>query len=354
VSTQKTHDTRPAIIGYNRGALRDYTISKGFPAYHGNQIWQWIYDKNVPGFDHMTDIPMKLREKLQQDFALDYFTPVHHFRSRRGDTDKYFYPLDGSTGIEAVALKDDEQRISFCISSQVGCPVGCIYCTTGSAGFIRDLSAGEIVTEVLSLMQSHGRPDSILFMGMGEPLLNLAEVNKAISLFHEMGISARRITVSTCGLIKGIYDLAASGLKPRLAVSLGSAIDHRRKKLIPPALNSSIRELAEALIHYREKTRRRVTLEYTLISGINDSTEDARALASFAKDTCGHVNLIRYNPPPKHLRERKEFSGLVSPKTEELRRFRNLLSDQGVSTTERYRRGTDIDAACGQLLFYKN
>jgi 23S rRNA (adenine2503-C2)-methyltransferase len=268
---------------------------------------------------------------------------------------KYFFPLDDDTGIEAVVLNDNEQRITYCISCQIGCPVGCIYCATGAAGFIRNLRWGEIVNQVLSLMKLHGKPDSILFMGMGEPLLNLSEVKEAIKLFHDMGMSPRRITVSTCGLILGIDELASSGLKPRLAVSLGSAIEENRKRLIPVARGGSLDQLRQALILYREKTKRRVSIEYTLIHGLNDTAEDARALASFARSVQAHVNLIRYNPIPHFIRPKhgkvKVHRELHTPSTERVQSFMHILIKRKVRVTERHRRGVDINAACGQLLF---
>ena len=348
-------DITNSIIGLHQEALRIYVREHGFPEFHGNQVFKWVYATQIDTFDRMTDLPKQLREQLKRDFSLAYFNPSQVLMSRKKDTVKYFFPLDNDTGIEAVVLKDNEQRSTFCISCQIGCPVGCIYCATGSAGFIRNLEAGEIVTQVLSLMKKDGEPDSILFMGMGEPLLNLGEVKEAIGLFGEMGLSPRRITVSTCGLIRGIHDLASSGLRPRLAVSLGSALEAKRKRLIPFARGNSLDQLRKALIHYREKTNRRITIEYTLISGLNDSDEDVRALASFARATRAHVNLIRYNPIPHIARNKDRSKGsqkrLLPPRTERVQTFRQLLIDRNVQVTERYRRGSDINAACGQLLF---
>jgi 23S rRNA (adenine2503-C2)-methyltransferase len=352
----KQPDLSSSIIGLREEELRGYVQERGFPAFHGSQIFTWVYGRQADGFDSMTDIPQRLRNLLKQDFSLDYFIPSRTIGSKRGDTVKYFFPLDGNAGIEAVVLGDDEDRLSFCISSQIGCPVGCVYCATGRAGFVRNLSAGEIVTEVLTLMKRHGTPDSLLFMGMGEPLLNLLEVKKSLSLFQEVGISNRRVTVSTCGLIKGIYDLARSGLKPRLALSLGSAIEGTRKKLIPFARGASLQDLRRALAEYREKTGRRVTLEYTLIRGVNDSFEEGEALATFARSVRAHVNLIRYNPLPRRIvRSAQPRDGgpkLLPPSTETVHHFRKLLEERGIQVTERYRRGDDIDAACGQLLHF--
>ena len=343
-----------SVIGLGKNELRAYVQKRGFPAFHGAQIFTWIYHRQVDGFDLMTDIPLQLRSRLKRDFTLGYFTPSKTVHSVQGDTLKYFFPLDGHTGIETVVLRNDSNRLSFCLSCQIGCPVGCVYCATGKVGFVRNLSAGEIMTEVLTLMKSHGAPDSLLFMGMGEPLLNLAEVKQSIALLQEMGISGRRITVSTCGIIEGIRDLAHSGLRPRLAVSLGSAVEKTREELIPSARGSSLRELERVLVEYREKTGRRITLEYTLLRGVNDSAGDAEALAPFARSVRAHVNLIRYNPLPRRMAEsanhRKGVRRLHPPASVTVQRFRKLLEERGVRVTERYSRGGDIDAACGQLL----
>jgi len=351
------NDLSTSIIGLSRDDLRTYAAERGFPEFHGSQVFNWIYGKQADAFDHMTDIPVRLREQLKRDFSLHYFNPRDILRSNRGDTVKYFFPLENNTGIEVVVLEDEKRRTTFCISCQIGCPVGCIYCATGTAGFVRSLSAGEIVTEVLSLIKLHSEPDSILFMGMGEPLLNLEAVKTSLALFYEMGLSPRRITVSTCGLIRGIQDLAMSGLRPRLAVSIGSALESKRKKLIPFARGNSIQQLEHALIDYREKTRRRITIEYTLISGVNNTTEDANALASFARSVKAHVNLIRYNPSPPYMRNRNDrLSGrtmLTKPKPQEMQHFRRILTDSGLQVTERFHRGSDIDAACGQLIFIR-
>jgi 23S rRNA (adenine2503-C2)-methyltransferase len=352
----KNPDLTNSILGLSEKALTAYVVERGYPPFHARQIFTWLYERQVESFDRMTDIPKALREQLKRDYTLDYYHASHILESKRGDTVKYFFPVEQGVGIESVVLKDDENRTSFCISSQIGCPVGCMYCATGHAGFIRNLAAGEILTQVLTLMKRHESPDSILFMGMGEPLLNLAEVKEALRHFRVMGMSSRRITVSTCGLIRGMYDLADSGLRPRLALSLGSALERKRKKMIPFARSSSILELQRALVGYREKTRRRVTIEYTLVRNLNDTLEDEEALVRFARATKAHVNLIKYNPFPSRTRSQSGGAGdirLASPRPEIMRRFRETLIDRGIEVTERFRRGADIDAACGQLLYYR-
>ena len=302
----------------------------------------------------MSDIPLGLRQQLSADFTLRYFTTHDSIVSSDMKTQKHVFLTEDNTGIEVVVLRDESNRMSFCISSQIGCSVGCTYCATGARGFSRNLSAGEIVNQVLSLERLHGRPDSILFMGMGEPLLNYNEVVRGIELLIDTGFSPRRITVSTCGIVKKIYELAGSGLKPRLAVSIGSAFEKKRKIIIPLSSENSLPRLKKAIRHYHEKTRRRVTLEYTVIAGINDTKEDAAALARFALDVHAHVNIIRYNRIDSGaLQSKLPFLHVYkTPTGGRTSAFTLILSEFGVCVSERYRRGNDIAAACGQLIWH--
>ncbi len=330
------------IIGMTEDELRHFCIEKGFRDFHGTQIFNWIYHKNPQTFSDMTDLPTQLRQKLTTEFYLGYLRIYKRDISRKKDAIKYGFLLRDRVKIEAVALLDRSRRISFCISSQAGCALGCLYCATGKIGFLRNLSAQEIISQVLTLKREHGNPHSILFMGMGEPLLNYNETLKALKIFQTIGIGSRKITISTCGIIKRIYDLAFSGVNVRLAVSIGSAIQEKRIMLIPYSKKNSLSQLKKALIFYRGKTGRRVSLEYTLIDGLNHTQEDATALAEFAKEVCGHVNLIRFNPVKN--------SGLASPDTNTVLMFKEILQKYGIEVSERYRKGQDISAACGQLV----
>ena len=331
------------IIGITGAELERYCVEGGYKAFHGRQIFQWLYDKLVTSFDDMTDLPASLRKKLAEDFFIKCLVPEEQKVSRREDAVKYGFRLDADAGIEAVVLFDSNRRTSFCISSQVGCPVGCAFCATGRMGLVRNLAASEIMAEVLCLVKLHGKPASILFMGMGEPLLNYDEVVKAIEFFSLLEIGNRKVTVSTCGIVKGITRLAASGLKVKLALSLGSAVEVKRRKLIPAAKTNSLDELKKAIIDYRYKTSRRVSIEYTVIDGVNDGEEDIAALAGFAKTTNTHVNLIRFN--------RVEGSRLRPPLRDRVDRFKEALGSAGVPVSERFRRGDDIRGACGQLVY---
>jgi 23S rRNA (adenine2503-C2)-methyltransferase len=332
---------KKSIIGMTGAEIKHYCLEHGYRTFHGTQVFTWVYDRFAENFDEMTDLPLSLRNLLNEEFLLDYFKPIKTVYSGDGTAVKYSFPLD-KTCIETVVLTDRNGRTSFCISSQTGCPAGCIFCATGRIGLIRNLTKDEIINEIYSLIKLHKRPDSILFMGMGEPLLNYSNVKNTIKMLHDASIGFRKITVSTCGIVKKIHDLAMSGLRPRLAVSLGSAIDEKRKKLIPLSKYNDLKALKKAIIFYREKTKRRVSIEYTIIKDVNDTTKDAHALADFAKQTGAHVNVIRFNPV--------DGIDLSAPRAGKVNQFKTLLKDRGIEVSERYRRGADIQAACGQLV----
>lgn len=332
---------KKSILGMTLRDLKLYCRALGHNEFHGDQIFKWIYYRLADDFNEMTDVPNNLREKLENIFLLNYLKPHKTLTSHDKSTIKYSFLLERDTGIEAVVLFDKNNRTSFCISSQAGCPIGCIYCATGKMGFIRNLTDGEIINEVFSLIKLHKKPDSVLFMGMGEPLLNYNNVTRAIELLQSAHIGAKKITVSTCGIVKKIYDLGLSGLRPRLAVSIGSAIEEKRKKIIPLSKDNDLQSLKKAIRFYREKTRRRVSIEYTLVRGINDTVSDARALATFARHTGTHVNIIRFNPVAG--------TDLSVPDKGTASKVKRILKERGIEVSERYRRGTDINAACGQL-----
>jgi 23S rRNA (adenine2503-C2)-methyltransferase len=334
------------IIGETQEALRARVQSWGFSAFHGRQIFNWVYHKYAKSFKEMTDLPKNLREKLEKQFFIGFPHVLQKIESKKKDAIKYSFLLEKNTAIESVVLSSDGERISFCISSQAGCAVKCLYCATGRMGFIRDLTGGEIIGQVLTLMEYHGKPSSVLFMGMGEPLLNYESVMSALRLLKNMGIGMRKTVISTCGITARIYELAKSDLHPRLAVSIGSANKEMRRKIIPIAKNNPLHDLKKAVVFYRENTGKRVSLEYTLIRGINDSAEDAFALAQFARETGCHVNLIRFN--------RFTGSELSPPHTSTVSSFREILKRRGIAVSERYRKGQDISAACGQLAWGVN
>ena len=344
--TTHTPRDRPSVIGTNEAGLRRFCHEHGFKEFHGSQVFNWVYGHGAERFEEMTDVPTALREILASSFVL---SPLHlqdRLVSKTKDAVKYRFSLSDGLSIESVALENPGNRPSFCISSQVGCPVGCLFCATADMGFKRNLTPGEIVSQVLALSKLHTRPRSILFMGMGEPLLNMENLTDSLELFNEIDLSCKRITVSTCGVVPGIIRLADSGVRPRLAVSLGSADGKRREKLIPLAAQWSLERLGRAIAYYREKTKRRVSIEYTLVRGINDFAAAALALARFAGRYQCHVNLIRYN--------RVDAYHYRPPETRAVVKFKSLLQEKGIVVSERYRKGADIQAACGQLVISKS
>jgi 23S rRNA (adenine2503-C2)-methyltransferase len=337
------NEDKSEMIGLSAKELERLCTERGYREFHGRQLFQWLYFKLADSFATMTDLPAPLRTRLEREFTIGFLAPSATRVSRREDAVKHVFALKDGASIEAVVLFDSNRRASFCVSSQVGCAVGCAFCATGRMGLLRDLAAAEIAGEILSLIKLHGRPDSILFMGMGEPLLNYENVARAIGFLGEIDIGARKITVSTCGIVAGIRRLAESGLKVRLALSMGSAIEEKRRDLIPAAGGNPLPELRRAIVEYRQKTGRRVSIEYTLIEGVNDGDDDAEALARFAGATHAHVNIIRHN--------KIEGMRFRSPATAQVDRFKELLVSRGVTVSERYRKGADIQGACGQLLW---
>jgi 23S rRNA (adenine2503-C2)-methyltransferase len=329
------------VLGETEKTLRTVVESWGFSAFHGSQIFNWVYHKYCKDFQEMTDLPKNLRKNLEEKYFIGYPHVQKTIVSKNKDAKKYSLLYGGDVAVEAVVLSGGGERISFCISSQVGCTAGCLYCATGMMGFIRNLTSGEIVGQVLTLMESHGQPNSVLFMGMGEPLFNFASVVSALRLLNSIGIGVRKIVISTCGVTSRIHDLAKSDLHPRLAVSIGSAIEETRKKIIPVAKNNPLQDVKKAVVFYRKHTGKRVSLEYTLMRGVNDSIAEASALAQFARETGCHVNLIRFN--------RVEGKALSPPRTKTVSIFREALERRGIAVSERYRKGQDISAACGQL-----
>ncbi|GGM92383.1 putative dual-specificity RNA methyltransferase RlmN [Thermus composti] len=314
--------------------------------YRKAQIAHWLYAKGVQDFAEMTDLPKALREALAREWRLLEFSLVQAYPSQDGSVKYLFTLLDGQR-TEAVYMPY-QNRKTVCLSSMVGCPAGCTFCATGALGFGRNLTAAEILGQLLAIAHHQGISPreirNVVLMGMGEPLLNLKNVLKAIRiLLHPQGLamSPRRITLSTVGIPKGIYRLAEEDLGVRLALSLHAPDDETRKAIIPTAHRYPIAEIMEAVRHYYAKTKRRVTFEYTLLKGVNDHPWQARLLAKLLKGLSAHVNLIPFNPW-----EGAPVAG--TPKAGVLA-FAEALRRLGVPVSIRWSRGQDVGAACGQL-----
>lgn len=316
----------------------------GEKKFRGTQIYEWMHQKLAENFAEMTNLSVPLREKCAANFELTVLQPVRVQESKLDGTKKYLFALTDGNMVESV-LMGYRHGNSVCISSQVGCRMGCRFCASTLGGLVRNLTAGEMLDQVYRVQKMSGqRVSNVVVMGIGEPLDNLENLLRfAEMLTDENGlhISKRNITVSTCGLVPEIGKLAEKNLPITLAVSLHAVTDEKRKKMMPVAERYSIAELMDACRHYYESTGRRITFEYALAAGVNDGKEDAQGLAALAGSVHAHVNLIPVNP----VRER-EFT--ASGK-DAVREFQRELEEAGINVTLRREMGRDIDGACGQL-----
>jgi 23S rRNA (adenine2503-C2)-methyltransferase len=335
-----SHEKKEALSGMTPGEMVAYLgLEKKFRA---KQIFRWIAD-GARSFSAMTNLPLPERSRLEAEESL-FSTKISQTLKDPDGTVKLQIALADGNAVETVLLTDRAGRKTACVSCQAGCPMNCAFCQTGHIGYNRNLSAGEIVEQFYHLEDTVGRLDNIVFMGMGEPMLNLPAIRKAVSLLcHPDGraLSRRRITVSTSGLIDGIMALADEGPDIRLAVSLTTANPARRAELMPVTKANPLPALREAIAYFIEKTGKRVTLEAALMGGVNTGTEDARELADFARNLNVHINLIPWNPV-----ETLPFS---TPDHEETQNFQRMLEGYGINVTLRTRRGEKIGGACGQL-----
>jgi len=324
-------------------ALAEWFSAAGEPAYRLQQLLEWLYAKFAASFDEMTNLPTALRERLATEFTMGGLRVVDRQVSTDGETEKLLFECADGERIESV-LMHGRPHATFCISSQAGCKLGCTFCATGAMGFARNLTAGEILAQVAALARQTGAMGNVVFMGMGEPLLNLDSVIPALEALTDerrFALGARRITVSTAGITAGIQRLAASGTRPCLALSLNSPFESQRSELMPINRRYPLAEVLDACAEYGERTGRRLLLEYVMLGNTNTSTPAARAVRDIARRLGAAVNLIPLNPV--------EGCGHQPPRHDEVERFRKLLEERAVTVTQRYRRGRDILAACGQL-----
>jgi len=311
------------------------------PAFRGKQIFKWIA-KGAASFAEMSDLPASERERLSLEPL--FSSSVDSSLAGEDGSVKLKIRLSDGAAIESVLLVDAEGRMTACLSTQVGCPMACAFCKTGTLGFLRDLDPGEIVEQYLHLAAVRGKPSNIVFMGMGEPLLNLGSLRKAIAvLMHPDGlaISRRKITISTCGIVPGILELADSGPHVRLAVSLTAATDELRSSLMPVNRKWNLAALKDALLYYQQKTGDRITLEAAIMGGENSSAASASAMADWIRPMNAQVNVIPWNP----------IDGLPyrEPERAEVAAFEAELERRGVNAVRRARRGRGVSGACGQL-----
>ena len=316
----------------------------GEKPFRARQMYRWMHEKLAGGFEEMTDLPKALREKCAEKYLFTALETVTVQESGIDGTRKYLFRLADGNLVESVLMRYRHGN-SVCISSQVGCRMGCTFCASTLDGLARNLLPAEMLGQVYEIQQNTGeRVSNVVVMGTGEPLDNYENLLTFLRMLTDengLNISQRNVTVSTCGIVPGIRRLAEEGLQITLALSLHAATDEKRQRLMPIAKRYSIRELTEACADYFEKTGRRITFEYSLIGGVNDTDRDAAALAALAGPLRCHVNLIPVNP----VRERD----YVQSKAVRIRAFQILLEKNGINVTIRREMGRDIDGACGQL-----
>jgi len=335
---------RVGLLGVDPPTLREWCERVGEPGYRAQQVLEWIYDRRVDRFDDMSNVPKWLRAALEESFRVHQSAVVAERQATDG-TRKLLLEWSAGGRTECVLIPDGPRQTA-CISTQVGCPVGCVFCASGIGGLERNLSAAEIVEQAhrLAALAMPERLSNIVFMGLGEPLGNYQETVTAVRILNAewgLNIGARKITISTVGLPSQMKRLADEQMQVTLALSLHAPTDELRQELIPWAKSISIAELVDAARYYFDQTGREVTLEYVLLGGVNDGQSHARTLARVAARMRCNVNLIRYNP----------VDGLPfrRPTSEAAAAFQSVLRDAGVNVHVRRSRGLDIDAACGQL-----
>ena len=336
-----------ALSGLTLKEMEEFVQSLGLPKFRARQIHTWIYVKYASTFDEMTDLSKDIRETLKERASVALLELAHLQVSSDG-TRKYLFKLPDGKYVESVLMSfEDRPTFSACVSSQVGCAVGCTFCATGYLGFKRNLTSQEIIDQVMCIQrEANKRIANVVYMGQGEPLLNVDEVIKSLHTMSEsVGIGARHITVSTSGVVPGILRLAKEEIQVTLALSLHAPDTITREEIVPITKKWPIAELINALNEYYHRTGRRITIEYVLLAGVTDKPEQAEELAELLRPIHCNINLIPYNPTAA-------LDGTVlyeRPSLQSQKRFKRIAESSGKTVTIRLERGTDIDAACGQL-----
>ncbi len=348
MSKSPSLSSNSSLLGLSSERLEEFALQEGEKAFRGRQIYEWIYQKGAKNLDSITVLPKKWRDSLQdKGIKIGRLEKINRVLAEDSTLKLLMGTLDGEI-IETVGIPTDK-RLTVCVSSQIGCPMGCRFCATGKGGLNRSLDVNEIVDQVISIRETMNRkPTHVVFMGMGEPLLNIRNVLDSIEcLTNDIGIGQRKITVSTVGIPNTLPDLAKLAqerlgrVKFTLAVSLHAPNQDLRESIIPSAISYPITSLLKDCKKYVELTGRRVSFEYILLGGLNDKDIHAEQLANLMRGFQSHVNLIAYNPIAEENFKR--------PSQLRVNSFRELLEDRGIAVSVRASRGRDKDAACGQL-----
>ncbi len=332
------------LLGYTLADLESLMTEIGEKKYKGRQLFKWIYGSLQHDFNQMTDLTKDLREKLDTNYTITGLQ-VEKIAEAKDGTEKILFRLDDNNFIETVLIYDGEKR-TICVSTQVGCPIKCAFCATGLMGFKRNLKLGEVIGQLIYAREKYGENAfrNVVFMGMGEPLLNFETVVQAIKIISSsigLSLTARKVTVSTVGIVPKIYALADANLKANLAISLHAATDEKRRMILATPFKYNLNEIMEAAAYFAQKRKKRVTFEYILFKGLNDSKDDVMALARLIKGIPCKINILAYNPIENVSYQR--------PSDEDIDKFSKLLYPRAPAVTVRKSRGIDIDAACGQL-----
>ena len=331
------------IKSYNLPELKEELKQIGEKPYRAEQIFQWIYKEEVTSFDEMTNLSLALREKLKEIFEFQNFKILKKQESKDG-TKKYLFDILDGNAIETVLMEYHHGR-TLCVSSQVGCKMGCKFCASTGIKFERNLTSGEIVEQILAVQRDTGYTISnVVFMGIGEPFDNYDNVMNAIRILNNqkgLNIGARHISVSTSGIVPKIYQFASEGISCTLSISLHATNNEKRSKMMPVNIRYPIEELMQACSDYIAKTNKRISFEYALAKDNNDNLEDAKELVVLLHGMLAHVNLIPIN--------KIENGKFIKSKNENIIQFRDYLNNHGIVATIRRELGSDIDAACGQL-----
>lgn len=332
-----------ALKNMTENELKDFLKELGEPTFRGSQIYSWIY-KGAKDFDDMNNIPKSLREKLRQVSYIGNIKKELVLESKVDKTKKYLFELDDKNIIETVMM-EYEDRITVCISNQVGCRMGCNFCASTLEGLIRNLEPWEILDQIIKIQEDNNkRVSNLVLMGSGEPLDNFLNTKKFLELVNDkngLNIGYRHITLSTCGIAPKMIELADLELPINLALSLHSPYDNKRQEIMPVAKSYKIDEIINACKYYIKKTNRRVTIEYSLIKGVNDSEKEAKEIIKLLKGMLCHVNLIPVNNVEERNYERPDKAHIY--------KFKDILEKAHIPTTIRISMGSDIGGACGQL-----
>ena len=336
-------ENKKALKNFTEAEMKEFMKEIGEKAFRGTQVYSWIY-KGAKTFDDMKNIPKSLREKLEEVSYIGNIDIELKLESKDGKTKKYLFLLNDENIIETVMM-DYDSRVTVCVSNQVGCRMGCRFCASTMDGLVRNLEPWEILDQIMKIQEDTGkRVSNLVLMGSGEPLDNYDNTKQFLKIVNDengLNIGYRHITLSTCGIVPKIYELADLEIPINLAISLHSPYDDKRKEIMPVANKYSIKEILDACRYYIKKTNRRVTFEYSLIKGVNDGKKEAEALASLLKGMLCHVNLIPINEV-----DERDFK---KPDKAFIYKFRDYLEERNIPATVRISMGSDISGACGQL-----